>query len=841
MSINESQTHNHNNVKTKTTLFPSKNHPILTLHLKEPQNQNFPTNSTTLLTKTMTSTNSTSTEPLPSSEELAVKAVNKRYEGLVTVRTKAVKGKGAWYWTHLEPILVRNPDTGLAKSVKLKCCLCDSVFSASNPSRTASEHLKRGTCSNFNNSGLLLKSEPGSVPVSPVPISSVSGSNRKRDQMGVAVSVSTSPSSLSFQNHNLALVEIGYNQVHGNMVNHQNQNQNHQNQNQNQHHLMLSGGKDDLCALAMFEDSVKKLKSPKTSPGTSLSKEQVNSALDLLADWFYECCGSVSLSTIEHRKFQAFLSQVGLPVGSCLRREVSGPRLDARFNEVKSESEAKIRDAMFFQVASDGWKSYGNSSSNFNNNRSLYGLCCGGESLVKFMVNLPNGSSVFEKAVFTGGGVVNSKYAEEVLWETVTGVSGSVVQRCVGIVADKFKAKALRNLENQNHWMVNTSCQLQGFVSLIKDFNNELELFGIVTKNCLKVANFIDNESQVRNVFVNYRMQEMEYGGLIRVPSPKCDPLKNFASVFPMLEDILSCARIIQMVVMEDAFKAMFMEDPNAREVAGMVQNEVFWNEVEAVYSLVKIIKGMVQDIEAERPLIGRCLPLWEEMRTKVKEWCSKYNVVEGPVEKILEKRFRKNYHAAWSAAFILDPLYLIKDTSGKYLPPFKFLTREQEKDVDKLLTRLASREEAHVVLMELMKWRSEGLDPLYAQAVQMKQRDPITGKMKVANPLSSRLVWETCLCEFKSLGKIAVRLIFLHATSCGFKSNWSFMRKVSGNKNSRVALERAQKMIYIAAHAKLERRDFSSEEEKDAELFSISGSDEDSMLAEVYADAMQS
>ncbi|CAL5185042.1 unnamed protein product [Lathyrus oleraceus] len=845
MSQNESQTHHHNNnVETKTTLqttpLSSRTHPILTLQLKESQDSIFSTNSNTLFTKTMTSTNSTSTEPLPSSDDIAAKAVNKRYEGLVTVRTKAIKGKGAWYWTHLEPILVRNPDSGLPKSVKLKCSLCEAVFSASNPSRTASEHLKRGTCSNFNNSGLKQQQQPGSVP-SPVPISSVSGSNRKRSsphQMGVPVSVSTSPTSLTYQNHNLALVEIGYPQVHGNMVNHQNQNQS-----LTQNHLMLSGGKEDLCALAMFEDSVKKLKSPKTSPGASLSKEQVNSALDLLADWFYECCGSVSLSTLEHRKFQAFLSQVGLPVGSCLRREVSGPRLDARFSEVKSESEAKIRDAMFFQVASDGWKSYNNnSSSTSSSNRNLYGLCCGGESLVKFMVNLPNGNSIFQKAVFTGGGgIVNSKYAEEVLWETVTGVSGSVVQRCVGIVADKFKGKALKNLEIQNHWMVNTSCQLQGFVSLIKDFSNELELFSVVTKNCLKVANFINTESQVRNVFVNYRMQEMEYGGLIRVPSPKCDPLKNFSSVFPMLEDILSCARVIQMVVMEDGFKAMFMEDPVAREVAGLVQSELFWNELEAVYSLVKIIKGMVHDIEAERPLIGRCLPLWEELRTKVKEWCGKYNVVEGLVEKILEKRFRKNYHPAWSAAFILDPLYLIKDTSGKYLPPFKFLTREQEKDVDKLLTRLASREEAHIVLMELMKWRSEGLDPLYAQAVQMKQRDPITGKMKVANPLSSRLVWETCLCEFKSLGKIAVRLIFLHATSCGFKSNWSFMRKVSSaNKNSRVALERAQKMIYIAAHAKLEKRDFSSEEEKDAELFAISGSDEDSMLAEVYADAMQ-
>lgn len=774
----------------------------------------------------MASTNSTSTDPLPSSssDEIAAKAVNKRYDGLVTVRTKAIKGKGAWYWAHLEPVLVRNPDTGLPKSVKLKCTLCDSVFSASNPSRTASEHLKRGTCPNFS-SGLR---PPGSVP-SPLPISMVTGSNRKRGspQMGSATSTSPPTTTPYHQNHSLALVEssrfcsggggeMGYPQVHNNSV--------HPHQQQHQQNLMLSGGKEDLCALAMFEDSVKKLKSPKTSPGPSLTKDQINSALELLADWFYDSCGSVSLSNLEHRKFQAFLSQVGLPASN-LRREISGPRLDARYSEAKAESEAKIGDAMFFQVASDGWK-----------NKNWYSLCCGGENLVKFMVNLPNGTSVFQKALFTGG-VVSSKYAEEILWETVTGVSGSVVQRCVGIVADKFKAKALRNLEIQNHWMVNTSCQLQGFISLIKDFNNELPLFMVVTENCLKVANFINTESQVRNSFLKYRMQELEYAGLLRVPSPKYDALKDFASVFPMLEDILSCARVIQMVMLEDTFKVTCMEDPLAREVAGMVQNEGFWNELEAVYSLVKLIRGMVQDIEAERPLIGRCLPLWEELRTKVKEWCAKYNVVETPVEKIVEKRFRKNYHPAWSAAFILDPLYLIKDTSGKYLPPFKCLTRDQEKDVDKLLTRLASREEAHIVLMELMKWRSEGLDPLYAQAVQMKQRDPVTGKMKVANPLSSRLVWETCLSELKSLGKIAVRLIFLHATSCGFKSNWSFMRKMSANKHSRIALERAQKMIYIAAHAKLERRDFSNEEEKDAELFAMTGS-EDGMLAEVYAEA---
>uniref|UniRef100_A0A803PSS7 Uncharacterized protein n=1 Tax=Cannabis sativa TaxID=3483 RepID=A0A803PSS7_CANSA len=171
------------------------------------------------------------------------------------------------------------------------------------------------------------------------------------------------------------------------------------------------------------------------------------------------------------------------------------------------------------------------------------------------------------------------------------------------------------------------------------------------------------------------------------------------------------------------------------------------------------------------------------------------------------------------AVAYILDPLYLIRDTSGKYLPPFKCLTTNQEKEVNKLITRLVSREEAHIALMELMKWRTKGLDPVYAWAVQMKERDPVTGKMRAANPLSSRLVWETYLTEFYTLGKVAVRLIFLHATSCGFKCNWSLLRWVFAHGHSRVGMEKAQKLIFIAAHSKLERRDFLSDEDKDAEL----------------------
>ncbi|EYU24999.1 hypothetical protein ABFS82_06G043300 [Erythranthe guttata] len=708
--------------------------------------------------------NSTS---IDAAEDSTVKAVNKRYEGLVTVRTKAVKGKGAWYWAHLEPILIRNPETNAPKAVKLKCGFCDAAFSASNPSRTATEHLKRGTCPNFTS------------PTNPIsqlpPLSSPKQNHRKRSsqsQQSVSPSLNASPINTFDPSRCLKPP------------------------------VLLSGGRDDFRPLALLEDSVKKLKTPKassSSPAPTLSKHQIKTAFDFLADWFYESCGSVSFSSLEHPKFKAFLDQVGLPAVS--KTEFSTARLDSKFEIAKAESEARIRDASFFQIASNGWN-----SKNF--------LADKNQCLVNFTVNLPNGLRIFQKAVYSGGGggTVPPQYVEEVLWETAAGICGGDARRCVGFVVDKYKSSALKNLELENHWMVNLPCQLQGFLSLIKDFYRELPLFRNVGDSCTKIANLVNSMPQIRNIFSKIRLQGVAFASYIRVPPNKCDVSKNLSPFIGMLDDLLSCSRILHLIVLDDSYRDVCSTDDKAREVADVIQDVRFWNDVSAAHSLVKIIMGMTEEIEAERPLIGQCLPLWEELRAKVKGWCSKYSFVEGPVEEIVERRFRKNYHPAMSAAFILDPLYLVRDLSGKYLPPFKCLTNEQEKDVDKIVTRLVSSEEAHVAVMELMKWRSEGLDPLYARAVQVRQRDPQTGKMKVANPQSSRLVWETCLKEFRSLGKVAVRLLFLHATSCGVKYDFALMRSFCGKGVSGEDLERVQKMVFVAAHAKIKNNEPSDE-----------------------------
>lgn len=141
----------------------------------------------------------------------------------------------------------------------------------------------------------------------------------------------------------------------------------------------------------------------------------------------------------------------------------------------------------------------------------------------------------------------------------------------------------------------------------------------------------------------------------------------------------------------------------------------------------------------------------------------------------IIEKIFSKNYHPTLTTYFILDPLYLFRDSSGKYLPPFNCLTVEQEKDVSNILTRaifiLVFRDKAHIALMELMKWCLMGLYPLYAQEIKVKQ--PNLSLVKLKSPIVKvvylcgkhgyvslkyleRLL-HTWLHKFKVLGKVVI------------------------------------------------------------------------------------
>lgn len=74
---------------------------------------------------------------------------------------------------------------------------------------------------------------------------------------------------------------------------------------------------------------------------------------------------------------------------------------------------------------------------------------------------------MFLEEVFSHVGIF-SKYTEDVLWDTISDVCGENLQQCVGIVSDKFKTKALRNFENEHHWVITLVDNFKGLISLLK-------------------------------------------------------------------------------------------------------------------------------------------------------------------------------------------------------------------------------------------------------------------------------------------------------------------------------------------------------------------------------------
>nr|CAB3473451.1 unnamed protein product [Digitaria exilis] len=743
-------------------------------------------------------------------------AARKRYESLVHVRAKAVKSKGAWYWAHLEPVLAPPPASGLPpKTARLRCVLCSATFSASNPSRTASEHLKRGACPNFS-------SPPPMPPASPSPFSAPPPPHQLQALAITGASpvlpiASLPPSSSSSQRrhstpgggggrkrHALAAAYAAVEAAAS-----------------SQHHVVVLGE-----PAAVFSPPAPPVAS---SPRPMLPRRQAEVAVELLSDWFLESSGTVSLAAAEHPKMRAFLHQVGLPAAELSAADITGARLDARFAEASDAAAARldarfaeasdaaaarVRDARFFQLAADGWRG----------------------PVVTLAANLPNGTSVFHRAVPIPA-PPPSDYAEEVLLDAASSVaSPGDLRRCAGVVADRFGSKALRDLETNHPWMVNIPCQIRCLTRLARDMARELPLFHSATTNCAKMAAFFSHTAVARASLHRHQVQELGHAaaGLIRVASNASgdgDGDGEFTAAFAMLDDVLTSARPLQLSVLEQPFKLLCIDDSAAREIDDMVHSTAFWVEVEAAHSLVKLITDMAKEMETERPLVGQCLPLWEDLRGKVRGWCRKFNVdQEGIAMSVLERRFRRSYHPAWSAAFMLDPLYLIKDSSGRYLPPSKYLTPEQEKDMERLITRLVSPGEAHLAMMELMKWRSEGLDPLYAQAVQVRQPDPATGKMKVANKQSSRLVWETCLSELKTLGKVAVRVIFLHATARVFRCTPAMARWLMKSPGGG---GRAQRLVFVVANSKLERKDFSNDEDDERDVLEMLTEGDDDMLTD--------
>lgn len=85
---------------------------------------------------------------------------------------------------------------------------------------------------------------------------------------------------------------------------------------------------------------------------------------------------------------------------------------------------------------------------------------------------------------------------------------------------------------------------------------------------------------------------------------------------------------------------------------------------------------------------VQRCLFHWEVQAERWGQACAEDREI---VLGIVEKRFQANYHMAWAASYVLDPLYLLPASSNdRWVPPFEKMTAEQQADAETIIKRLA-------------------------------------------------------------------------------------------------------------------------------------------------------
>lgn len=100
--------------------------------------------------------------------------------------------------------------------------------------------------------------------------------------------------------------------------------------------------------------------------------------------------------------------------------------------------------------------------------------------------------------------------------------------------------------------------------------------------------------------------------------------------------------------------------------IHGLVNDIKFISDMESSLKLLQPILAVLQSLEADKPLLSQCLPLWLSVFQHVKAWAAAELQQTATLEDVLLKRFKKCYHPAMSAAYLCDPAFYTYDADSE-------------------------------------------------------------------------------------------------------------------------------------------------------------------------------
>ncbi|KAK9861151.1 hypothetical protein WJX84_001863 [Apatococcus fuscideae] len=581
-------------------------------------------------------------------------------------------------------------------------------MAASNPSRTATEHLRSGCCKNFKEKHGDIVAAHAALTNPPDP----PASTRKRVPTHLAYPPPGADISTST--------------------------------------------KREPDAQQTLQSNLKKVRQSEGSAaghpvsGRMVGRLQVDASMAALCDFLYEACSSIPAAAFDHPQLRRALTLLGAAAPP--RLDITGARLDARYEEVRGASLAKLRSSASFQLASDGWAAAVRAGE-------------GSTRLINIMVNLPSGSTLFQKVVSLEGPSVTDASLEETLQAAVNELPNGQSRSCLGVVTDADAA---------------LKPGLLGYFDATP-----------AARDCLAHA----MTTQLQRILPLRLPPEVECNGVASVG---------------MMQDMQAASKAFQAVLLDPVMRQLMAPGSPTLEMCTTLSNLQLWGDLDSTLNLLLPIRDIVLALQADRPTLSQCLPLWNVIREQAERWGQTCAEDKQIALEVVEKRFQANYHKAWAASYVLDPLYLLPASSNdRWVPPSEKMTAEQQADAETIIKRLAPTDALRAqALVEFTRFRFEGVDPEYARAVQLRQRNPRTNQEEVPNSQVRRVLWESHLAGYTVLSQAAIRLMSLHATACGPRrdgTRWALLHKGA----SQITRDRAHKMLLIASQGMLDRKDF--------------------------------
>jgi hypothetical protein len=341
------------------------------------------------------------------------------------------------------------------------------------------------------------------------------------------------------------------------------------------------------------------------------------------------------------------------------RRQITEQYLPELYNECRERVLSRLQAAKRDMVAMDGWKK---------------GCAGGGSPLINILLLLPGGGSVFWDVINASGCTKDSQYIKRCCVEVMDELRTAADLNVLGFVMDSASANrsALSLLQHDFPQLVNLPCISHALALLLKDLAKHFGWIQATYEAAVAVSNAQATEA------IHHMLQQ----SMLEQPSKVIFSIAShsdsrFGSRHVVLRTVMRALQPLKEMVAKDAFARLLQgsSSANAKKLHAVVTS-IEDNGLPALgqrlLSLGESIMDAIHQLEADRPLLSRLLPMiWQLERLaeafqgehpELAQGWKKARSDAGPGEqvdmvKVFDRRLRHFvFRDCFAAAFVLDP-----------------------------------------------------------------------------------------------------------------------------------------------------------------------------------------